>query len=673
MIGKRINGRYRIISRIGDGGMSIVYKAEDLILERLVAVKVLRSEFSSDESFIRRFRREAEAVAGLSDPNIVSIYDIGEEEELHYIVMEFVDGLTLKTYIQQYAPIPSRDAIFILKQIATALQHAHEQGLVHRDIKPQNILIDDQDHVKITDFGIALAVSSATITFTNSIMGSAHYLSPEQAKGQKATAKSDIYAFGIVMYEMLTGHLPFPGDSPVTVALKHLNESFTRPKVLNPNLPQSLENIIMRSMAKSPDDRFQNMNEVYESLNTALHPDRLNEAPYEVPDRDVDQTRIIPPLGVTETNLEDAPMLKASVGDSRPHAKDPDPPQKQKKKKRVVLWTTLGIIALILIAAAIFLLPKLLFVPNVTVPNVQSKTYDEAVNLLSSKHLYVKKKVVENDQKPSGIVVQQSPVNGSKVKVNSTVTLSVSKGPRKQEVPDYVGYDRSTVNQLLKDNKYKDVVWHAVPSDTIPDGQVLSQKPDPNAQIIPSETVLELTYSTGPEKIQLPDVTGEPQDQATTDLQNLGLKVNVQDGDYSDSVQQGNVLKTNPNPGDEVTKGDSVTIYISKGPKPQPVDITVPIPVEVTSNGPGDNGKGNGKGNGNAPSTVHVQITYTDASHQDAVFKEEDISQSTTYSLPLTINPASYASYKVVIDGNTVEQKTIQYSDVQQSSSNGSD
>jgi eukaryotic-like serine/threonine-protein kinase len=660
MIGRRLNERYKILSRLGDGGMSVVYKAEDLILERLVAVKVLRGEFSSDEAFIRRFRREAESVASLSNPNIVNIYDIGEEDDLHYIVMELVDGITLKNFIQNYSPLPSKDAIYILKQIASALEHAHQNGIVHRDVKPQNILIDDEDHVKVTDFGIALAVSSATITFTNSIMGSAHYLSPEQAKGGKATAKSDIYAFGIVMYEMLTGKLPFPGESPVTVALKHLNETFIRPRDLNPNIPQSLENIIIKSMAKSPDDRFESMGELYHSLITALDPDRLNEEPivlntYEDPG----VTKVLPAIGNKVQN-------ESSGVHELPPEEQKKPTDKKKRKKAWIWGIVIGIIVLLLAIATFFALPKLLYVKNVTVPNVSGKSYDQAVDLLSNKHLYVKKMTVQDDQRPTGIVINQNPISGESVKINSTVILYVSKGPAKEEVPEYIGYDKSTVEQLLKGNQYKDVVWNPIASDTVPAGQVISQKPDPNTTIIPSETILELTYSTGPEMVSVPDVTGKTQSDAQTALENAGLTVNFQDGDYSDTVKQGSVLSTDPVAGNQVQKNSTITVYLSKGPQAQPISTEVSIPVDVSSDTSNGNGNGKGKGNGNGGGT-HIQIIYTDNSHQDAIFKDEVINQAKTYTLPLTINPGSYASYQVLENGQVTQQDTIQYSDVQNS------
>ncbi|WEG11627.1 Stk1 family PASTA domain-containing Ser/Thr kinase [Pullulanibacillus sp. KACC 23026] len=661
MIGRRINDRYKIISRVGDGGMSVVYKAEDLILDRLVAVKVLRSDFSSDEAFIRRFRREAESVASLSDPNIVSIYDIGEEENLHYIVMEFIDGMTLKEYIKQFGPLPSRDAVYILKQIASALEHAHNQGIIHRDIKPQNILIDDQDNVKVTDFGIALAISSATITFTTSIMGSAHYLSPEQAKGGKATAKSDVYAFGIVMYEMLTGELPFPGESPVTVALKHLNDDYTRPKVLNPNIPQSLENIIIRAMAKLPEERFDGMSEIYQELTTALNPDRIDEPPLVLNGgEDPEATKVIPPIASFEDKGPTEQVKKA-----QPEATSTPVPKKKRKRKKIVIWSSIIVGIVILAVLAIILLPKLLFVPDVTVPNVVGKTYDQAVDTLTDKHLYVKKKMVENDQKPSGIVVDESPNSGSSVKENSTVTLVVSKGPAKEEVADYVGYDRSTVKQLLKGSQYKDIVWKGVPSDSVPADQVMTQKPDPNTKIVPSETVLELTYSTGPEKVSVPDVTGQSKDSATQTLENEGLQVIVQDGDYSDSIAKGDVLSTDPAAGQKVTKDTEVTVYLSKGQEEQPVNTSVQIPVDPSSSDNSDDGTDTDTDtNGDTPTEHHVVITYTDAKNQNAVFKDETISKATTYTLPLTIDPGSSATYTVVLDGTTVQQKTIQYSDV---------
>lgn len=277
LIGKRINGRYQILETIGGGGMANVYKAHDVILNRTVAVKVLRPQFSDDEEFIRRFRREAQAATSLSHPSVVNIYDVGEEGDLYFIVMEYVEGLTLKQLIQKRGILPVEETVAIMLQITSAIAHAHANHIVHRDIKPHNILISPNGEAKVTDFGIARAMTSATITHTNSVMGSVHYLSPEQARGGMVNEKSDIYSLGIVLYEMATGVVPFSGDTAVSIAIKHLQSNLPSPKSMNPSLPQSIENIILKATAKDPFHRFQRASDMEDDLQTALHPERMSE------------------------------------------------------------------------------------------------------------------------------------------------------------------------------------------------------------------------------------------------------------------------------------------------------------------------------------------------------------------------------------------------------------
>jgi len=667
MIGKRLNGRYEILSRIGDGGMAVVYKARDLILERYCAVKMLRHEFVNDEAFIRRFRREAESVASLSHENIVNIYDIGEEDDLYYIVMEYVDGITLKSFIKQYAPIAPREAVYILKQIAAAIEHAHQYGIVHRDIKPQNILIDEHEHVKVTDFGIAQPLTSATITYTSSIIGSAHYLSPEQAKGGKATVKSDIYAFGIVMYEMLTGQLPFPGDSPVTVALKHLNEMYTMPTELNPAIPQSLENIIIRALAKDPAKRYDTIGDVYDDLVTALNPERINEPRISLMDEpdDEETTRVIPALGLkekpplTETSSTPPPPKKpkgdATSGDA-----------KTKRKKKRWLITTIAVLSAAILAIVIYLLiPIFASGGHVNVPDVTGKTYDQAVDKLRAKQLYAEQKSIEVDDKPTGIVIKQNPGEGTSVKKGTTITLYVNKGPKKEAVQNYVGYSRDTVEQLLAENNpYKDVKWIAQPSSDVPEGQIMSQNPEPNTKIIPSETVLELTYSTGPPTAKVPDVIGKNQNDAISTLENAGFQVKTENGDYSDEIPKGHVMRTDPEVGQTLEQGQTVTIYLSKGPEKKPETVVQSITITVDGN---DQEKGpNDKG-------VHVQIYITDMNNQHKLYVNESITQTKTYNVPLTIPVDGNASYQVYADGALVKEDTIKYSDVYSGGSSGED
>ncbi|GGH74780.1 serine/threonine-protein kinase [Pullulanibacillus pueri] len=700
MIGKRLNDRYKIISRVGDGGMAVVYKAKDLILDRFCAVKILRQQFSNDEAFIRRFRREAESVSSLSHANIVNIYDIGEEDDLYYIVMEYVDGTTLKTYIKHFAPVPPENAVYILKQIAAAIEHAHEHGIVHRDIKPQNILIDDQDQVKVTDFGIALGLTSATITYTNSILGSAHYLSPEQARGGKATVKSDIYGFGIVMYEMLTGQLPFPGDTPVSVALKHLNDDFIHPRELNPNLPQSLENIILRSLAKNPDDRFDSMGDLYDDLTTALNPERINEPKFSLANEDdPGETKVMVPLTNNQSSPHDS---KASVsapeenGDEEEEEETPTSKKKEKKKdkgtkekkgkkkKRAVLFITIAILLLAIIVAALFLVPKWLRVDTVAVPKVKGLTYEQAADKLEAKEFKVKRKNVTDEDAPSGVVVSQNPEAGEKIKKKSTVTLSVSKGPEKETIQDYVGYDIETVKQLGLEDKFKDVIYKGVASADDPVGQVIAQTPDAGSENVPSDTVLQITYSTGPEKITIPNIKGDSKEDAKTSLENLGFKVAYAEGDYSDDIEEGHVLKTDPSFGSTAEEGTEITVYLSKGKELEPRTTVEPITVTVKQaadsgdddkpgndkdNGNQNHNSNNGKGNppdkgDDETQPVNVVIYYTDAKHDHEQFVNESITETKVYNLPLTVDPEGKASYQVFKDGQLIEDKTIKYDDI---------
>ncbi|MDP4171455.1 MAG: Stk1 family PASTA domain-containing Ser/Thr kinase, partial [Bacillota bacterium] len=293
IIGKRINGRYKILDMVGGGGMANVYLAHDMILDRDVAVKMLRLDFANDEEFIRRFHREAHSATSLAHPHIVNIYDVGEEDDLYYIVMEYVEGQTLKQYIQQNSPLRVEDAVKIMKQLTSAISHAHHNHIVHRDIKPHNILVDRDGNVKITDFGIAMALSATSITQTNSVMGSVHYLSPEQARGGMANRKSDIYSLGIVMFELLTGRLPFSGESAVSIALKHLQSETPSVRRWNPDIPQSVENIVLKATAKDPFHRYNSVDAMEEDLQTAMYPIRANEAKFTIP-LDDEATKAIP-------------------------------------------------------------------------------------------------------------------------------------------------------------------------------------------------------------------------------------------------------------------------------------------------------------------------------------------------------------------------------------------
>src|SRR5690606_6614052 len=383
LIGRSINGRYKILELIGGGGMSNVYLAHDMILDRDIAIKILRYDFSNEEELRRRFQREALSTTSLAHPNIVNIFDVGEDGSVHYLVMEYVPGKTLKEYIIEHSPVSPERAVEIMKQLTSALAHEHHNQIVHRDIKPQNILMDAEGNVKISDFGIAMALSATSYTQTNSVLGTVHYLSPEQARGGTANKKSDIYSLGIVMFELLTGKLPFSGESAVSIALKHLQTETPSLREIVPSMPQSLENVVLKATAKNPQHRYQSANEMEEDLSTVLLPERLNEPKFSAP-IDEDATRAMP--GIKDPavygSVEETKTL-APVSKKEPAKKPAAPPAKKKKKK----WPWIVGIALFLVVAglvAAVAFPDLFGPRQVAVPDVKDMERDEAIEELRS-------------------------------------------------------------------------------------------------------------------------------------------------------------------------------------------------------------------------------------------------------------------------------------------------
>ncbi|MFX3618420.1 MAG: Stk1 family PASTA domain-containing Ser/Thr kinase [Sporolactobacillus sp.] len=651
MIGRKIGGRYQIIARLGEGGMALVYKAKDLILDRLVAVKILRSELAGDEDFIKRFHREAESVASLSHPNIVAIYDIGEEEDLYYIVMEYVHGMSLKEFIKDYSPIEISESVHIMKQIDAAIANAHSHGIIHRDIKPHNILIDESEHVKVTDFGIAMAVSSATITFTHSIMGSAHYLSPEQAKGGKATVKSDIYAIGIVMFELLTGRLPFPGTSPVSVALKQLRDPLPYPKDFRPEIPQSLENVMLRALAKNPADRYASVAEMYADLKTTLSPERADEERLifesdEEKEDDADKT------------IKIAPIAGMANQESIRTADEATPePKKKKKKSAVKKWMTgIGIFILLIAAGLIIglvVLPKMFYVNNVQVPDVSGQSYHQAVQALSARHLKPHRATQASKNVKKNNVIRQNPEAGSEVKSGSAVTLFVSSGENALKVGKYVGEYRDLLLNTLSDQDYRKVVWHEE-SSSVPEGLVIRQNPAAGKHVIPSKTILTLTYSGGEPQATVPDLSGKTKGEVNQMLRAAGLSPEYMPGDYSDQVEKGQVASQEPAAGRQVAKGTKIVISLSKGKKKQTKEIDQPIKVVYS-------GDSESSESGASEQPAHVQIYYTDAMHDNALFADEQITETKTYTIPFTLKPGKQGNYQVLIDGTERKTGTVNY------------
>lgn len=664
MIGQRISGRYQIIETIGGGGMANVYKALDVILDRHVAVKVLQPQFSDDEQFIKRFRREAQAATSLAHPNVVNIYDVGEEGNTYYIVMEHVEGQTLKELIQSRGPLPVEEAIDYMEQMLAAIAHAHANHLIHRDIKPHNILIRHDGVLKVTDFGIARAISSATITHTNSVMGSVHYLSPEQARGGHVTYKSDIYSLGIVLYEMVTGVLPFSGDTAVSIAIKHLQNEVPSARNKVPSLPQSVENIIRKATVKDPLQRYEAVQEMEEDLTTALNPERADEPPFVVGEDD-EATKAIPiiregsHLADLEKTVEATPALPSSKHEENEQNGD-------KKKGKRKKWVMVLIIALILflgsVVAALTLLPNLFRVDEVEVPSVIELPYEEAEEELRALQLNVERVDEEDDSILRGHVIRQNPRPGSMVKENATVTLYVSTGAAEVKVNNYVGLPVERAEALLKDLHFTVERIERETSDQSP-GIVLAQNPVEGSSVIAEETIIYLTYSVA-SKIRLRNLEGEGEDSVRSYLHEVGL-VGRFNSEHSSTVQAGRVIRQMPAPSSMLEKGDEVSIVMSKGPEPQPEPQAPPEPEEEPTRLYEVNQEiVVEKADREAGKTYDIRIVYRDAdtNGEERVFVEETINETKKYPVPLRVSPSQSGSFVVYVNGELANRsKTYTY------------
>lgn len=451
--GQKISDRYEIIRSIGEGGMANVYLAHDIILDRDVAIKVLRGDLANDEKFVRRFQREALAASSLSHPNIVEMYDVGEDNGNYYIVMEYVDGKTLKQVIKKRGSLTLSEAIDIMLQLTDGISHAHDSYIIHRDLKPQNILIKDDGTIKITDFGIAMAMNSTQLTQTNSVMGSVHYLPPEQASGKGSTIRSDIYSMGILFYEILTGKLPFKGENAVEIALKHMRDPLPSVRSQNPAIPQSIENIILKATAKNPKNRYHDAKEMHEDLLTALNEDRVNEPKYvyPYPEHDQDDSKAVVAI---KKKQESKPEKEKEDEDSTEEIVRQIEEDETIKKTNRWIWILSAVLAfIIVIVAAIFLIiPAVTAIPDVVVPDVAGYSVIDAENALKNVgfEVNVQTQKEESETVEKGKVIRTDPVAGRSIKKGSLITLYESLGKEIYVVEDYTGKNSIEVKTLLE-------------------------------------------------------------------------------------------------------------------------------------------------------------------------------------------------------------------------------
>ena len=552
--GQKINDRYEIIKSIGEGGMANVYLAYDTILDRNVAIKVLRGDLANDEKFVRRFQREALSASSLSHPNIVAMYDVGEDDGLYYIVMEYVEGKTLKQLLKKRGSITLSEAIDIMLQLTDGMAHAHDSYIVHRDLKPQNIMIEDDGQIKITDFGIAMALNSTQLTQTNSVMGSVHYLPPEQAAGKGTTIKSDIYSMGIIFYELLTGELPFKGDSAVEIALKQMKEPLPDVHKLNNDIPQSIENIILKSTAKNPKNRYDDAKSMHNDLLTALNDDRINEEPYvyPYPENEVDETtKIMKPI-----SEDDEEGIATPITD-----------EKTKKSNKLII--ALSIIAGVIIIALIsvfFIIPALTAESDVEVPDVSGMTVRRATNELEDAGLKVNSEVeeVSSDEVKEDRVVRTDPRSGRTVKEGTEVTLYVSTGVETHTLENYVNMDVGEARNLLEDMGLTVTIEEIEPDSTtcsvIGQNLVISQSLDEGSEVASGDTIT-LTVL---QDITFPDWYLKTEAEVTSWANNACVTVTTEYQDTTDANMAGKVITQSRPNGSTVRSNDSVTITIGR-------------------------------------------------------------------------------------------------------------
>lgn len=443
--GQKINDRYEIIKTIGEGGMANVYLANDTILDRKVAIKVLRGDLSNDEKFIRRFQREALSVSNLSHPNIVEVYDVGEEDGQYYIVMEYIEGKTLKQLLKKRETLTLPEVIDIMLQLTDGLAHAHESYIIHRDIKPQNIMILDNGLVKITDFGIAMALNATQLTQTNSVMGSVHYLPPEQANGKSATVKSDIYSLGILMYELITGSVPFKGDNAVEIALKHMKEKIPSIRKQNPTIPQSVENIVIKATAKNPRNRYDSVKEMHDDLEICMEKENAKKVTFEYPENDIDDSE--PITKKKEKNKIEKPNVEYT--EKKEESIEEDILETPKKRNTVILLLT-GIVLFLLIIAGIFWLTSTKEVKDVIVPNVVGKEIEKAIKELEKLGFKYTIESKESETVAEGLVIRTNPKAGSTRKKGDTITIIESLGGEYHYLEDYTGKDYTEIKAKLE-------------------------------------------------------------------------------------------------------------------------------------------------------------------------------------------------------------------------------
>ena len=659
--------RYRIIDTLGEGGMANVYLAEDIILQRKVAVKILRLDLQNEPQTQARFQREALATSELSHPNIVSVLDVGTDHGLPYMVMEYVDGPDLKEYIRQNAPLDLHEVIRIMDQILSAVALAHKHNVIHRDLKPQNILMDKRGNIKIADFGIAVALNQSSVTQTNSVMGSVHYMSPEQTRGGLVTKQSDIYSLGIILYELITGTVPFNGDTPVSIALKHAQEPIPSIRKKDQSVPQALENVVLKATAKDPRDRYATAQAMQADLDSSLDPERADE-PVFVPNHgnNNDKTIVLPGFKAPEKE-----QTVESEEENKPDKKEKKKDFWQNVKSHKWWWIFSVIAAGLIIFIMIFALsgnnnkPRQVHIPDVT--NITEK---RAEKRLEAAGLQVGKVIRrQSDDIKKGHVIGTKPAAGNRVDQGKAIILIVSSGTSMVKVPDVVGDNYDEAAEKLENQGF-DVVREDQYSNKMAKGNIISQSIAAGVEVKPTQTTITLVVSRGKQikpkinTVTLKDLHNYSLKSAQDYAKEHGLTLQINQ-EYSDEIERGLVISMQPEAGTKVDRGSTVTIKVSRGPKEEK-DTTVTKTFTVNyvgsdlkkddkfdgKSGETDTKEDNSKGD-------HVQIYIKDDDHSlSNIYRDLYIKRDMSFSIPFSIKDGN-GQLRVVRNGETVLNEKV--------------
>lgn len=584
MNGKIIDGRYEIIEEVGRGGMALVYRAKCLVLNRYVAIKVLRPEYRDDQEFIKRFKIEAQSAGSLSHPNVVSIYDVGNEDDIEYIVMEYVEGITLKQYLSTKGILPWKEAVDYASQICAGLEHAHKKGIVHKDVKPENVIITKEGILKITDFGIAKALNQGTITTGGLTMGSVHYFSPEQARGGFTDTKTDLYSLGVLLYEMVAGKLPFEGENAVSIAMQHIEQEPVRPSVFNPTLPRSLEAVVLKAMKKEQSERYQTATQMLIDLKKVYVGSEVSYGD------EPEMTKKFKPITPEDEKKKAAPpqdgahvARKPQPGAPKKRKMTPEEIRRAKKKKKqkdamgVLAGILAGIATLALVVAFVFVIPSC-SVSDVDCPDLVGLTCAEALEKIDSIP-WARLKLVdvesgqEINEESTGIIQNQTPRTGKEIKNNTTIRVVLSEEPLPtKRVPNVAGMSESNAEKTLRANKFQVIITRQ-DHETVAKDYVIGTSPAANSEA-PEGSAVTIYVSTGEqpddEYVVVPSLIGETKDDAEEILESLGLKLG-ETITVNSAKTKGTVVSQSRTKNDRAKKGTVIDIQISNGKGSAPV------------------------------------------------------------------------------------------------------